>query len=356
MKEVKEYFKVWSEKTSLSVEEIESDFNQLQVEEKTKYPNLDEEKLNEKCLQTLALKYKKLLRSPAVGFEGIIIGMSEMNDMVLKMRTDAIKSFNENPQFAVEAGVCNEMGEPLDTRAQWANGKQNLGFGKPLPEHNYIRNIYGIALKSKSSDKPKYFSMSLNGEKAVNDNIPLFKGIRFMAIDRTPEELKEYQYNLNASLFTKFEEDKNLQLQPANLLKGVCDNMIVPLQKLGEYHSQNKDNYNRIVIINGTVSSLNLEPTAFGTRVMYIDNLEDIENLDAKGATCWVPPRIDVDFAEGSKVFVIGRTTQGKKKDATGQLTEELGDVSINVYGIYPETKVEVPTEITKLTEENSIQ
>ena len=100
---------------------------------------------------------------------------------------------------------------------------------------------------------------------------------------------------------------------------------------------------------------LNLEPTAFGSRIMSIEDSEaTLEDLDAKGVTCWLPTRVEVNFAEGSKVIVVGRTAQGKKKDDKGNATEELGDVTLNVYGLYalPEFKIELPDEIKPITEE----
>ena len=132
--------------------------------------------------------------------------------------------------------------------------------------------------------------------------------------------------------------------------------MIKKCSKCGEEKEANKDNFNRVVVTIGDVSLLNLEPTSMGSRIMVLEDTENnLEDLDKKGITCWLPPRIKIDFAEGSRVMVVGRTAQSKKKDDAGEITEELGDVTINVYGIYalPEYKISLPDEILPITEEN---
>jgi len=73
-----------------------------------------------RALNRLKLIYKKQLRSPAVGFEGIVLGAEEPRDMNARLIRDAIGMFKLNPQAAVSQGVTNEDGQPLDTRATWA--------------------------------------------------------------------------------------------------------------------------------------------------------------------------------------------------------------------------------------------
>ena len=48
---------------------------------------------------------------------------------------------------------------------------------------------------------------------------------------------------------------------------------------------------------------------------------DQVEDLEAEGLTCWVPLNIPIDFAEQSKVIAIGRTGQGKARDANGNPT-----------------------------------
>jgi hypothetical protein len=224
-------------------------------------------------------------------------------------------------------------------------------YGKPLPDNNYLRNVFGIAIKSKSSTNPKFFSMVLSGKKAMDENVPTFKPVKFVAIDRTPTDSID-KFHLNASQFTNFTIDDTLALPDfEKLIQNYCG--ITSISVLPTYHALNKDDFNRLVATIGDVSTLNLNQTAMGNRVMVIEDSDaNLEDLDVKGLTCWLPSRINIDFAEGSKVIVTGRTAQGKKKDETGAVTEELGDVTLNVLGLYalPAYKIALPDNVEEIT------
>ncbi len=357
MNNINEYTKLWSEKLSLSEEDIITEYNKLLDEEKLVHKDLDLNNQEARALQRLALIYKKQLRSPAVGFEGIIIGTTDCVDIVAKQKKEAKDLYKLDPHTAISEGVTDEEGVPLDTRREWTTGRKNPNYGKPLPENNYMRNVFGVAIKSKNEKMgPRFFSMTINGPKAANEDIPLFTPVRFMAIDRTPVNT-DNEYKLNASSFTTFTIDNKMILPNyKDLLMSCCSSLMCGLKDLNNYHAKAKDNFNRLVIIEGDVSSLNLEPTSVGSRVMNIEDMKaSMEDLDAKGLTCWIPERVDVNFAEGSKVIVVGRTAQGRKKDDLGNVTEELGDVTLNVFGLYaiPEYKVSLPEDIEDITEEN---
>lgn len=356
MKDIKEYFTEWSNKLSMPLSEIEKDYNNFLAEENEVHKDLSTEDKNKRALQRTALYYGRLLKTPATGFEGIIIGVGDCIDMVAKQKRDALELFRTSPQEAITNGIVDENGVPLDTRRDWTPERKNPNFGKPLPEHNYIKNVWGIAIKKKvANDKPKLFTLSLSGSKAEQINIPIFEPIRFMANDRIKLST-ESLYVLSQSTFTKFAVDKELKLpEYGELIKSVCKENFVELKNLSDYHSKNKDSFSRIVITEGSVSSLNLEPTAFGSRIMTIeDEALTLENIESsQGVTCWMSDKIKIDFAEGSKVLVVGRTAQGKKKDDLGNPTEELGNVSINAYGVYalPQYKISIP-DVEEITEE----
>jgi len=354
--EIKEYIKKWSIKLSLKEEQIQKEFDNLLADEKEIHSTLTEDEQQQRAIKRLALQYKKQLNSPAVGFEGIIIAVSDCIDMVARKRREAVELFRADPMLAIEQGVVNETGEPLETQQTWSTGKTNPRYGKPLPEHNYFRKIIGVTTKSIDSDeKPIFFTMTVNGDLAADDSVPIFKPVRFMAIDRSDTAV---EFKLNASSFTKFVEDESVKLPPIkDILKTYCDGFTVAIDEIEKYHNKVKEDYDRLVVIEGDVSSLSSQATSVGNRVMNIeDAAKSLEDLDAKGITCWVPERIKTDFAEGSKVIVVGRTNQGFKKNEAGEKTKELGDVTLNVYGVYalPEFKVPVPEDIQPITENNN--
>ncbi|MBU0791856.1 MAG: hypothetical protein KKC55_15515 [Gammaproteobacteria bacterium] len=339
-----EYLNKFAEKLSITIEEVESEFRKLYADEVMIHTDLSEEQQEQRALQRLALLYKKQLRSPAIGFEGIIIAASDCVDITLRQKREATELFKTDPQTAINEGITNEDGVPLDTRKEWGDGRANPQYGKPLPETNFLRNIWGIA-KTKEG-QPRFFNMVLSGKLAENEDIPVFKPVRFMAIDRGEK--------LNPSTFTKFVIDEKLEIPEYN---GLLNQFMryYPIEELEDYHNNVKDDFNRLVAVEGDVSMLNLTPTAFGSRVMVLEDAQSLEDLDAKNLTCWIPNRINIDFAEGSKVIVIGRTAQGKKRDEQGNITEEPGDITLNCYGLYvlPEYKISLPDEIQPITEES---
>jgi len=348
MVELKDMIKLWIEKLSLSEEEIMRDYNEFKEEENKLHPTLSQSDKDKLALQKLATSYRRLLRSPAVSFEGMIIGASDVIDVIKRKRAEAIKMYKENPQHAIAQGITDENGNPLETKQVWADGKPYAGFGKPLEQESLLRNVYGIAGKKGSS--PSFFIMTMNGNVAKT-NIPLFTPIRFRAIDKG---IDGAVLNLRASSFTTFKEDLSIQLPPVKeLIDKFCSGYEVKLSELDANHKKNKDNNNRLAITIGDVTILNLEPTKMGSRIMVIDSEENITNLDSPGVTCWVPKNIKLDFAEQSKVIVVGRTAQGKKKDVVGNLTDEDTDISLNVYGVYAIPEFKISPIVEEITEEN---
>ncbi len=349
-----EYIKKWSEKLGISEEDIKKDYEKLVNNEKEIHSDISEDEQKTHALRRLATIFKKQLRSPAIGFEGILIGASDLVDTVARHRREAIELYKESPQKAIQDGITDEEGIPLDTRKEWSTGNPNRGFGKPLPEHNWLRTIFGIVIKTGIDEEPKFFIMNCSGEVAKNEEIPIFQSIKFRANNRTKEG--DTIYALNSSVFTKFEVDESLNLPKATeLLNKYCDNLKINLTDLDSYHDRVKDDYNRLAIIEGDVSILVLEPTSVGSRRIVIeDETKILEDLESQGITCWIPPRINIDFGEQSKVIVLGRTTQGKKLDDDGNKTDEPGDIMINVFGLYAIPEYKIEPDIKEITEENT--
>lgn len=353
--EINEYIKKWSEKLSLTEPEIQKDYNKLVTEEKEIHKESSEEDQQMRALQRLAMSFKKQLRSPAVGFEGCVIAVGDAIDTVAKIKREAKELYKNNPQKAIADGNTNEEGIPLDARKEWSGGRPNRNFGKPLPEHNWLRTVYGIALKTGIDESPKYFVMGISGEIATNEDIPIFKPVRFRAIDRTLPENVDKQYNMNSSMFTKFEIDESIPLpKPMELLKKYCGDMFVDMSNLQEYHDRMKDDYNRLVIVEGDISTLVLEPTSVGSRrIVLEDENKVLEDLEALGTTCWIPQRINIDFGEQSKVIILGRTGQGFKLGDDRRPTDEPGDIMINVFGLYALPEYKIQPQVKEITEEN---
>ena len=122
-----------------------------------------------------------------------------------------------------------------------------------------------------------------------------------------------------------------------NLLETIQETLgdkVSALIDLDTYHAENshKSYAEKLVITDGNVASMKLEPNANGTRVLYLSDLNadfDYEGEGYSSVPCWVPSSIDIDYGIGSNIIVSGRTSQGT--DEEGQLRP----ASINVLGIY---------------------
>ncbi len=349
MLEKNELIKQWSEKLSITEEDINKSITKIAEEEKQLHKELTPEECEGRALQRIAGIYKKQLRSPAVGFEGCVIAIGDSIDTVARIKREAAIIFKADPQKAIADGITNDEGIALDTRKEWSTGNPNRRFGLPLPKHNWLRTIYGVALKSNVDTMPKYFIMQMSGEVATNDNIPLFKPVKFRAIDKTTPENAEAQYNMNSSTFTTFDIDETIKLPTTEeLMTKYCKP--IKVSELSTYHEQNKDDYNRLVAVEGDVSTIVMEPTSVGSRRVILEDSESIFDLDSQGTTCWVPERVLIDFAEGSKVIMLGRTGQGKALDEQGNPTDEPGDVMINAFSLYALPKYKIEPNIRELT------
>ena len=107
-----------------------------------------------------------------------------------------------------------------------------------------------------------------------------------------------------------------------------------PLIDLDRYHTSvtTKAYADRFVFTDGSVTSINMNPTKNGNRILTLDDLNtdfDFDDDGWSGTTCWIPSHIDIDFGIGSNVIVVGRTSQSRDDEGN------LQNVSINVTGLY---------------------
>jgi hypothetical protein len=108
--DINTYIKNWSDKLSIPLNIIEKDYNNLLEDENSIHKDLNLEDRKQRALQRLALVYKKQLRSPAVGFEGIVVGVGDAIDMVAKQRRTALELYKMNPKQAIDDGFVDEDG------------------------------------------------------------------------------------------------------------------------------------------------------------------------------------------------------------------------------------------------------
>lgn len=311
--------------------------------------------------------------SPAITWEGVVLGAGDLIDGVGKLRKLSVEFFKVDPVKAQAGGMYQSRlvrtdadGNPIYPKTE-ANDKWNR-TGTKLPEHSWLRTIFGVAQPidkktGKAASEVRKFVMTLNDKKAI-DVKSILKGkynkpLRFKGIDKTNTEFAQAGfYNIGDSAYTQFEIAPDLKLPPLeNIIASVLSDRNVILGGIEEYHVANQEKADRWCVTEGTVSMLNLEPNAKTQNLFMI--LDDESLLfsgkeENSGVACWIPTDrgIEIDFAQDSRVYVIGKTSQGKKVDkVTKQKLDEPGDVNINVFGIYCPDMFKVVQETPKLSE-----
>jgi len=373
-----ELFPKLAETLGVSVEDIQKDFDAIveEVKKDERFVDVEEETIQQIARNRLIARKRREMASPAITWEGIIYGIGDKIDGIFKQRQLTEAAFKADPVGTQQGKVY--QGRPVLAKVETdENGQEKMiplypktpnndkwgRTGKPLPEHSWFRNIYGMAApidkKTKQAGEPRDFVMTLNGNR-TDLPIPLNKPVRFKGINKTTDEAdRQGKYIIGDSTFTKFEEAPDLKLPDIETILTKSKRFLT-LSELEEFHTKHENDYDRVVITEGTVSVLNLEPNPVTQNLRMVLDDESLlfvqtEEGTRPGVTCWVPTdrSIKIDFGQDSRIYVVGQTTRGRKYDpVTGQATDEPGDVMLNVYGIYCPEMFKVKVEPEELPED----
>lgn len=309
MKKMNELAAKCEEKLGVSKEMVLERFAADVAETKKKLPNLDKKAAEARAFIKTNAHYKQELRSPAVTFQGIVLGASEPYDMVAKKRAEAKKLFAEDPDKAISEGVTDTEGVPLDTREEWSPGNPNRSFGKPLPERDNLQNIIGVCRKD-DSEEFKLFRMQFGDSLAGRVNIPMFVPVTFRANPKqkqdNPNEVALNPYSRIE--FNKAEVEGFDVMDVLNNVAGI-EKLKESLGDLPKFHERNKTEIipNRLVLIEADVQHIAPEANQrTGNKMMVLSDITlDDEH---EGYTAWIPGHLGeaVDFGPGSRVVVLG--------------------------------------------------
>jgi hypothetical protein len=311
-----------------------------------KLPGLDEKTAMKRAFVKIKGEYKQELRSDADFFEGVVIGVNEPFDMVRRARQEAKEMWVTDKEKAIKEGYCDVDGKPLDRKETYASGASNRNFGKPLSEHSYIQNVFGLCRKQGDKDF-KVFKMALGENLAGKLKVPVMVPTQFRANEATtqrdPNILSLNPYSRLA--FEKMPIPEDFDVLDI-LSHKQLENITVELDEVPDYHGRVQNDPQRVVITQGDVQHISPDanPTT-GNKMMVLD--DETMGDDSMGITCWIPPHLHdvIDFGAGSRVIVVGSTVQADFQDGVNYL--------INVTGIYalPEYKLppdEVPSAVVK--------
>ncbi len=352
-------FKKLSEDTGETAELVAQDFQKIceEVKSDSRYINISQADVEQIARNKLIVRKRREMNSPAITWEGEVLLKMDLIDGVKRAKAMSEVAYKKDPvstqnekgwMYEGKLVRTDSNGVPLYPKTD-ANDKWHRS-GQPLPEHSWMRTIVGVAApvdkKTHKAGEAKIFTMTLNDTKALPDfvkAIPTNVPIRLKGTDKTTDESRKAgEYNIGASAYTTFELAPDLKLPPTEVIIGsVLANKVVVLGQLEEWHLGNSDKWGTWFVTEGTVSMLAMEPNKNNSLFMSLDDesLLFVPTEDGKTATVasYIPTDrgIVIDFSQDSRIFVFGRSSQGKKKDAQGNKTDELGAVGINVYGIY---------------------
>ena len=324
----------WAEKSGESIDSIKNRFQQIYA----KTTGVSEPVKFRKALNTLKRSFETSMNSTALTYKVVILGAAAPFDAVKKRRSDLRDKWDKSKAEMIASGEARlQNDEPVfvDIKKSLPNGNENPFYGKPIPEHSWMTNCVGVAMKPTEDKKWFPANIVLRGEEFIREKIPIFREIELRVNGNFSTE--QGRYNLNSSKgATKF-DSLGKELSPNELtilVDAVYGNKFVLAGNLKENFEKTKGDFNRIVVTEGILNSKYKNETGLSNIVLGDETLDLSETVRG-----FIDGNIKemLDKVEaGDTVTVIGRSSIGKGYDSvTKQKTDE--DVLImNVYSVFP--------------------
>jgi hypothetical protein len=317
----------WSKRIGKSVDELKKEVEEAVLKIKKVRPDLKDDEIRAEVLKQIFLKHRAELRTPAIEFEGFIIGDTGVEDAVERRRKIALEMVSRNPEQAILLKLVNEKLQPLSKT------------GRVLPEHLYMRRLFGFC---KTRDEPTYkpFVLRLNDRcPAFKNVIPLFTPLMFRANINKNQPIDGWM-NLTSSITTNFTPIVGRVENVSELM--LKSTLYVPLEKVEQYHQANSTMFwRRHIITNGSISNINTFTKKDGSQGTLISLWnENIEN-DVVGFYNGI-----VNCEIGDDVIVFGRTSTRTKIPPS---VVNVSKVNINIFGILTKEKKVKFDEVVEL-------
>jgi len=322
------------DKTTLKKEDVEKVFEN--AKEWVESRGIPKNKQTEYILRRAYASFKKRLLSPALKFNGIVLGDMGITDFgAARKQREIIEKFEKSDekgrQEMIDKHLINEKGEPL----------YDKGFRKGeviKPEENKTRNLLVYCRKDKDVGKYKLGTLRLNNN--ITMNVPLLKPVEFLAnlSDKSTEEMMQ----LNESDVTEFnvlkDEAEKFDFE-SFVEKNFSAYMIKYKESLLKHHAENENNYDRFCIIKGdvirvrkTANSLLVVLSLPSSSKLSDDSTEDVIDI-------WLNRPYEVDEMM-MDVYVIGRTNLN--------IRDNKEVITLSGYALYSAYDVVEPEEIVE--------
>jgi len=275
-------------------------------------------------------------KSPAVAFEGVVIGAGETRDMMEGIWTKAIEDYQKDQAGTVarkEVAIIDGAVTPLETRQTWPSGDANKNFGKPKAKHAYVKDLI-MAVRKPGETAFTAGKMRLRGDQC-SVNVPFGKICEFKALG----ELVNNEFALKSSVTTNF----NLkgETTPEQFMEILDTAFPTHTKELGEclaYHQSLTGSpgfYDRFVITEGTVAFIKF-PDTDDKNIMIVLN-DDSLNDPIDGITIWLPNKFRelVNFGRSSVITVVAQTRETTQWDREARANTDIPTVSLNGFSVF---------------------
>lgn len=333
----------WSKKTGRPVPELQADLTTRMEEIKSLHPQLPENQVIRRARFLVYRDVKAALsfRGELVTFDAICFGYNAAMDIWSRRRREALQAYASNPSLAVEQGFTRPDGTPV---YKFAKSGQVIDITKPM----LIRQ--SVLIGRPASGGATKVIVNQHRAEYINNLPPIGTPVRFQVNKRAEMDTK---YSTSTIRLTKFDpttmtefptvDDHKLveilRMAP-NEIKATCSN-------LEAWHKAHQGDRERIVIVEGDVTFMRLEPTSVGNLMFVIED-ETIMDLEAEGITVWIDQSLQhlLNFGNGSRVLVIGSTTlmPGFNRE-TRTIDRSVTRAALNAFGVFADPVFKIEPE-----------
>lgn len=274
---------------------------------------------------------------------GFILGVDRLRDRAEKYneayeRGSAVIGKVKTDKVSNLPLMLGEDGERLDMR-KTVYSRDNWGYGKPLPAHDYHRVIHGIAAAGDSS--PEWFVSHVYGDLAAElQSTDVMKPVSFNAMVK---ENRGDNGELLLTLKSTPTINKSLPLtvdQAAQFCETLTIGNTARKIELGDIMEFIDEHWEgewstTEFLVEADVDSI--WPSDYGGRIYLSD--ESLEFLDDEfdSVMGWFRDDLNLNFAEGSRLLLCCNAFRKKGWDRElQQETDEWGDPQVNILGWHP--------------------
>ncbi len=331
-KQEEKLLKTWAKKTGRPIKELREMLEMAREDaKKIGMENNDNVVLGifgKKVRGRIYFETKGTTRREAVRFKGFLLGADRLRDLQDFRRQRCYREYSEDPEGAKLAGFVDEQGNPLDYRETIRNRRgeevPNPNYHKPLIGHEYVRDVFGIAVKE-GDTKPKLFKMTLWRGYASKFSYRPFVPITFKALIRSEDDY--YQLDMSRQKDAVMQTIKE-KIPIENWIREVLKNRFYKLEEIERAVQDCENATDPWILTEGTVDFIDTEVNPkTGSRSIL---LTDVENGFPDVVRIFIPKDFPLAFREYSKVLAFGRPRKWRRTE------EDEYSYSINGISIYP--------------------